>query len=134
VTLRRTRLDRWSALVVLPLMAFVPLACSSDVAQPGLSAVPVTTVAGPYDYDFTIPAGTGVLLDAGARPAVFPTFLDVKVGDTIRIINDDDRGHTMGTFYVLAKRTLTYRFTTAGVFKGECTVNPGQEFVLTVTE
>jgi plastocyanin len=65
---------------------------------------------------------------------VFPTFLDVKVGDTIRIINDDDRGHTMGTFYVLAKSTLTYRFTTAGVFKGECTVNPGQEFVLTVTE
>jgi hypothetical protein len=125
---------RWAGLVVLPLLAVVPLACSSDVAQPGLSAVPVTTVAGPYDYDFTIPAGTGVLLDAGARPAVFPTFLDVKVGDTIRIINDDDRGHSMGTFYVLAKSTLTYRFTTPGVFKGECTVNPGQEFVLTVTE
>ncbi|MEI6402194.1 MAG: hypothetical protein WCP59_08410 [Actinomycetota bacterium] len=125
---------RWAGLVVLPLLAVVPLACSSDVAQPGLSAVPVTTIAGPYDYDFTIPAGTGVLLDAGARPAVFPTFLDVKVGDTIRIINDDDRGHSMGTFYVLAKSTLTYRFTTPGVFKGECTVNPGQEFVLTVTE
>jgi hypothetical protein len=134
VNVRRGIAGRWAGLVVLPLLAVVPLACSGDVAQPGLSAVPVTTIAGPYDYDFTIPAGTGVLLDAGARPAVFPTFLDVKVGDTIRIINDDDRGHTMGTFYVLAKSTLTYRFTTAGVFRGECTVNPGQEFVLTVTE
>jgi len=134
VNVRRGIAGRWAGLVMLPLLAAVPLACSSDVAQPGLSAVPVTTIAGPYDYDFTIPAGTGVLLDAGARPAVFPTFLDVTVGDTIRIINDDDRGHTMGTFYVLAKSTLTYRFTTAGVFRGECTVNPGQEFVLTVTE
>jgi hypothetical protein len=96
--------------------------------------VPVTTVPGPYDHEYVIPAGTGAMLDSGARPAVFPTSLDVRVGETIQIVNNDDRGHTMGTFYVLANSTLTYRFTTAGTFIGDCSLNPGEEFVLTVTE
>lgn len=113
------------------LAATVPVACSDD-ASTRLEPVPVTAIPGPYDYDFTIPAGTGVLIDSGARPAVFPTELDVRVGETIRIVNDDDRGHTMGTFYVLPNSTLTYRFAAEGVFEGDCTINPAEGFVLTV--
>lgn len=123
---------RLASLVAVPAMALALVACSDDVSSP--TAVTVTTIAGPYDFDYTIPAGTGDLLDAGARPAVFPTFLDARVGQTIRIINNDSRGHTMGTFYVLANSSLTYRFTTPGRFVGECSVNPGEEFVLTVSD
>lgn len=114
-------------------LVFGATGCNSSGPATG-PTVPVTTVPGPYDYEYVIPSGTGAMLDSGARPAVFPTSLDVKVGETIRIVNNDDRGHTMGTFYVLANSTLAYRFTTAGTFIGDCSLNPGEEFVLTVRE
>lgn len=109
-------------------------ACSGTTGSSGTSvgAAAVDTLPGPYDYDFTIPAGTGEAIDAGERPDVFPSSLDVRVGETIRIVNADDRGHTMGTFFVLANSTLTYRFSTPGEFEGECTVNPEDGFVLTI--
>lgn len=107
-------------------------AADERAGSPAAGGAAVSTLPGPYDYDFTIPAGTGERIDAGERPEVFPDTLDVRVGETIRIVNDDDRGHTMGTFFVLANSTLTYRFSTPGVFEGECTVNPEDGFVLTI--
>jgi hypothetical protein len=132
----------WAAAHPRPRLAAVALGVAVVLAATGCNnngpatgpTVPVTTVPGPYDHEYVIPAGTGAMLDSGARPAVFPTSLDVRVGETIQIVNNDDRGHTMGTFYVLANSTLTYRFTTAGTFIGDCSLNPGEEFVLTVTE
>lgn len=123
-------------LAVVPFVALAVLgaaACSGDGPVTG-PRVPVTTVPGPYDYEYVIPAGTGAMIDSGARPAVFPTSLDVRVGETIRLVNNDDRGHTMGTFYVLANSTLVYRFSTPGTFIGDCSLNPDEDFVLTVTE
>lgn len=119
--------------VALLLTLAVPAACSSD-DQPRASAVPVTTVGGPYDFDYTIPEGTAYLIDIGEDPKIMPSTLDVRVGQTIRIVNDDVESHTIGTFYVLAGSTLTYRFQTAGVFEGVCSANPSETFVLTVTE
>ncbi len=124
---------RWAGLAVAVLAVLGAAGCSGDGPATG-PTVPVTTVPGPYDYEYVIPAGTGAMLDSGARPAVFPTSLDVKVGETIRLVNNDDRGHTMGTFYVLANSTLVYRFSTPGTFIGDCSLNPDEDFVLTVTE
>lgn len=98
-----------------------------------LSATPVTTIPGPYDHDFTIPVGTAAQIAAGEEVAVIPASLDARVGETIRIVNDDVESHTVGTFYVLAGTTLTYRFTTAGVFQGACSTHSSGEFILTVT-
>jgi hypothetical protein len=108
--------------------------CGSDgggSATP-LSATPVSTIPGPYDHNFTIPLGTADKIAAGDDVDVMPTSLDAKVGETIRIVNDDVESHTVGTFYVLAGTTLTYRFTAAGVFEGACSADPGGEFLLTV--
>jgi plastocyanin len=63
-----------------------------------------------------------------------PTELTARVGDTIRIVNDDTESHTIGTFYVLAGTTLTYRFTTVGEFEGVCSTTPTDTFILTVLE
>jgi plastocyanin len=56
----------------------------------------------------------------------------VTVGETIEIVNEDDRGHLVGPFFVGAHETLTQRFTAPGEFIGACTVHPSGELVLRV--
>lgn len=95
-------------------------------------ATPMTTIPGPYDYDYVIPNGTAAQIALGNDPGIMPTELDVRVGETIRIVNDDVVSHTVGTFYVLAGTSLVYRFPKEGRYEGECSTNPDDVFVLTV--
>jgi plastocyanin len=121
---------RAATLLALAALASSLSACGS-AANPQ-RAVPVTTIAGPYDYDYMIPEGTAALIARGDDPGIMPASLDVRVGDTIRIVNQDSSSHMVGTLYVLAGSTLTYRFSEPGVFAGECSTNPAKSFVLTV--
>ncbi len=56
------------------------------------------------------------------------------MGETIEIVNEDDRGHLVGPFFVGAHETLTQRFTAPGEFIGACTVHPSGQLVLRVVE
>jgi len=121
-----------TVLVLAGVVGFVPAACGTDAER--LEATPVTTVPGPYTFDYTIPAGTASKIAIGQDPEIMPNAITANVGDTIRIVNEDRKSHTVGTFYVLAGTTLTYRFTTAGVFEGVCSTNADDTFVLTVVD
>jgi plastocyanin len=113
---------RLGALLVSVLMFGGALAaCGSDASQPGTEAVSDTDAA---TFEYVIPAGAGEALDAGTPLEILPAELEVDVGDTIRIENQDDRGHTVGPFFVGANETLTQRFSTPGEFEGVCTVHP----------
>ena len=118
--------------LALGVLGLVPAACGTDAER--LEATPVTTVPGPYTFDYSIPEGTSSKIAAGIDPKIMPTSLTANVGDTIRIVNDDRVSHTVGTFYVLAGTTLTYRFSAAGVFEGVCSTNPSDTFILTVLD
>ena len=89
---------------------------------------------GPADYAYVIPEGAGEALDRGEPLEILPAELTVEVGQLIEIVNEDDRGHLLGPFYVGAGETLRQRFTSEGSFIGVCTVHPGGELVLTVIE
>ena len=99
---------------------------SSDPATEAIEAVDAAT------YEFVIPVGAGEALDAGTPLEILPGELEVRVGETIRIVNEDDRGHTVGPFFVGANETLTQRFSSPGEFVGVCTVHPSGEIVLVV--
>jgi plastocyanin len=133
---RRVRRAHRMAIAALTcLVGWVPAACSDDArTAERLEAVPVTTIAGPYTFDYTIPVGTASKIAVGIDPKVMPSELTATVGDTIRIVNEDTSSHTVGTFYVLAGTTLTYRFTKAGVFEGVCSTTPEETFLLTVLD
>jgi plastocyanin len=103
--------------------------CGDDGAQPGTEAVGALDAA---TFEYLIPAGAGEALDAGTPLEILPAQLEVSVGDTIRIENQDDRGHTVGPFFVGANETLTQRFSTPGEFEGVCTVHPSGQLVLIV--
>lgn len=103
--------------------------CGNDSDQPTTEVVVDSETA---TFDYVIPAGAGEALDAGTPLEILPAELEVNVGDTIRIENQDDRGHAVGPFFVGANETLTQRFSTPGEFEGVCTVHPSGQLVLVV--
>jgi plastocyanin len=127
---RPRRLGVGVALVLAGLGAGVLSGCGDDrSAQPQTEAISDSAAA---TLDYVIPAGAGEALDAGTPLEILPAELEVQVGDTIRIENQDDRGHTVGPFFVGANETLTQRFSTPGEFEGVCTVHPSGQLVLIV--
>ena len=102
-----------------------------DSSGPGIANVDGVETA---TYEFVIPLGAGEALDAGTPLEILPAELNVVVGETIRIVNDDDRGHNVGPWFVGPKETMTQRFSSPGDFEGVCTVHPSGQLVLSVTE
>jgi len=116
---------------VLLLVSPTVVGCGgSGGAAPRIDQVDPSVAA---DYEFEIPAGAGARIDRGEEFDIFPAELDARVGQTIRIVNDDDRGHNVGPFFVSARSTLTQRFASPGRFVGVCSVHPSGQFVLQVT-
>lgn len=117
---------------VLAVLAFGATACGEDASGSGTVVVTDIDDVGDFDHDYVIPAGTAARIDAGDEVAIVPAQLDVAVGDSIRIVNDDSEGHVVGVFYVGAGETLTQRFDSVGTLTGECTVHPSGSFTLRV--
>ncbi len=85
------------------------------------------------NYEYTIPVGAGLALDAGTPLEILPANFDARVGQTIQIVNEDDRGHLVGPWFVGAGETMRQTFKTPGEFIGECTVHPSGQIVVTVS-
>jgi hypothetical protein len=115
--------------MILVLLALA--ACGgSDPGGPGARNA-VVEIA---DFEYAIPAGTGARLDRGEEVELLPAVIEARVGQTIRIVNDDDRDYLLGPFPIGAGQTLTQEFTQPGTFIGECVVHPSGELVLEVNE
>ncbi len=125
-------MTRLAALLLALLVPFAA-ACGSDDGESSPGIVPVAADE-PATYEYVIPVGAGEALDAGQPLEILPGELVVTVGETIRIVNEDDRGHNVGPFFVGAGETLSQRFSSPGEFVGVCTVHPSGELVLVVKE
>ncbi len=117
-------------LLVLLLATSFLVACSEE--NSGFSVG--SAGDGPADYSFLIPAGAGERFDAGDPLEILPQDLPVVVGEVIEIVNEDDRGHLVGPFYVAAGETFRHSFASPGEFVGICTVHESGRITLTVTE
>jgi hypothetical protein len=128
--------SQWITLAVLaPLVAIGALlvarfAGGDDTPdRPTISAADDDLVA---DHEFVIPLGTGDRIDNGELVEIVPAELVVDVGDVLRIVNQDDRGHAVGAFYVARGETLTQTFQSPGELSGDCSIHPSGSFTLTV--
>lgn len=86
------------------------------------------------DYEYIIPNHTGDQIRNGEAIEILPPELNVRVGEVIRIVNEDSEGHFVGIFYVAANQELVQRFYAPGEFSGTCTVHPSGQITLTVSE
>ena len=118
---------------LLAVAALGVAACSGDDDAVGPGLTP-TEAAGAATYEYTIPLGAGEALDAGTPLEILPAELVTKVGETIRIVNEDDRGHNVGPWFIGANETMNQEFTSAGDFEGVCTVHPSGQLILVVEE
>lgn len=86
-------------------------------------------------YSFAISPGTQAALERGESvPNQLPVTLDLQVGDTLEVTNNDSVAHTY-TFLILRPgETGRYTFHNAGVFKAACTVGEHKEVTITVRE
>ena len=76
--------------------------------------------------------GSGEAIDRGEVVEILPADLDLRVGDVLEIVNEDDRGHLVGPFFVGDGETFRQQFTSAGEFQGICTVHPSGAITITI--
>jgi len=119
-----------SALAVV-VVAAVGIVISMNRSDPQFREVATSERA---DYEYMIPIGTGNRIDTGEKISIIPAELEVHVGESIRIINNDDRGHVVGVFFVGPGETMSQEFTSPGTLTGGCTIHPSGEFTLQVLE
>ena len=120
-----------ASIVVALLVAAVAGACSGDDrAEVQVVADPKASV----DHDYVIPFGTNNRIVGGEDVTIVPQVLNVKVGDRIRIENQDDYGAQVGIFNVGAGETVTMEFTTPGRLEGACDVHPSGTFTINVRD
>ena len=74
------------------------------------------------------------LSSVGRGPEIFPVNLQVHVGDTIEIVNDDDFDEVAGPYYVKAGSSISQRFSSPGTLTGSCRLGAGDYFTLTILE
>ncbi len=117
-------------LISLILVATIVAGCAGEPA----TLIEDETELGEADYAYVIPLGAGEALDEGQPLEILPGEMTVVVGEVIEIVNDDDRGHLVGPFFVGAGETLRQRFASPGEFIGVCTVHPSGELVLEIVE
>ena len=115
---------------------FAVLVIGAGLVAGALITVGVVVAVRPEDpepqvIEVVVPAGTG-LLDQADEP-LLPSRLEVHVGDTLVIDNQDDRTHEVGPYVVAPGQRLEHRFTEAGEFVGECTIHPSGQVTIVVT-
>ena len=128
MTLRRLR-PMSTAFAIMLLMATAACDSGDDGAL-----FAEDSVGADAEYNYVIPAGTFDRIYAGEEIEILPGRLEVKVGEAIRIVNEDDHGHFVGIFYVGPGETASQRFASPGEFQGQCSVHPSGELTLVVTE
>lgn len=99
------------------------------IALVGAVVIPLVVVVlmmvkpDPQTYRYSIAAGTQAAIEQGiAVPNPLPLELNLKVGDSIEVVNNDSVTHTY-TFLVLKPGEVgRYTFRNAGNFTADCTV------------
>lgn len=82
--------------------------------------------------EYTIPEGMAGLIATNRAPEIFPAKLEVHVGDSITIVNEDDFDQEVGPYRVTANSTMTQHFTSPGVLQGICAMSAGGDLTVTI--
>lgn len=130
--LRRSVRSAWRRRLLASVAVFIvasPItACGETPSEVGSLAPTTATIDAsattqgakePVTHDFVIPDGTSAAIVRGDDVDIIPRQLDVRVGDRIRVRNDDVEIVRLGIFDVKPGETVSMNFNTAGTMEGE---------------
>jgi hypothetical protein len=83
------------------------------------------------DLEFVIPAGTAAAARRGAAPELIPNPLRVRVGQTLRVRNEDV-AQQIGPFFLREGETITQRFVAEGRLVGACAAHPSGRIAIEI--
>jgi hypothetical protein len=83
-------------------------------------------------YEFSVPPGTVAAIERGEKIYIFPSRLDVRVGDQLVIHNNDTRVVEVGPYTVDRNALLTQTFMQPGTIIGICTIHPSGRVTINV--
>jgi hypothetical protein len=86
----------------------------------------------PRTIEIVVPAGTQQRLDAGERVEIMPARLELRVGDTLLIRNEDGVAQSVGPFSVPANGMTSLTYGAPGRFEGYCPLSEGQRYEIVV--
>jgi len=85
-------------------------------------------------HQFVIPEGTHTRIAQGESPNIFPDEIVFGVGETVRFVNDDKVGQTIGPYYVAAGSVLEQTFRAPQVIEGICTAHEDNRIRIEVVD
>lgn len=88
----------------------------------------------PMVVELTIPAGTADLIRAGDAPPEIPKDMRFVVGDTLKIINQDNENHQLGLLWIPAESTASLKLESVENMVVECSFQTGSYMGITVQE
>jgi hypothetical protein len=86
----------------------------------------------PQTVEIVVPAGTQQRLDAGERVEVMPAVLEMRVGDTLLIRNEDSVDQAVGPYFVAAHDELRFTYGSPGRYEGYCPLSEGERYEIVV--
>ncbi len=84
--------------------------------------------------EIVVPFGTQARIDRGETVSVMPAKLQLRVGDTLRIRNDDEVEQYVGPYLVLAGQQFELQYGAAGRYEGLCALSGGARYEIVITE
>lgn len=83
--------------------------------------------------EIVVPAGTQELLDAGEKVAVMPDRIELRVGDTLVLRNEDSVRQLVGPYLVDAEDERQFSWGSPGTFWGYCALSENYRYEIVVT-
>jgi len=96
-------------------------------------AVTLMAPSEPEELAIVVPAGTWERIERGEDVELMPVEVELSVGDSIRLRNDDERTHTVGPFVVRPDEEVYYTFGEPAIIEGACTINPDETIRITIS-
>jgi len=93
-----------------------------------------TEEAAPEVVELVVPDGTAARLRAGEDVVVMPERLELEVGQTLVIRNEDVEAASVGPYSVAAGKTLSVRYGQPGTFEGVCPLSENDRYEIVITE
>ncbi|MGV3758372.1 MAG: hypothetical protein ACO1PW_02360 [Actinomycetota bacterium] len=93
-----------------------------------------TERATPDLVEIVVPEGSAARLRAGEEVVVMPERLELRVGQTLLIRNDDVEEASVGPYAVGAGKTLSIRYGQAGTFEGFCPLSENDRYEIVIED